>query len=514
MRRGILSAACFLPILFFGASVSGNSGRIDRAAEGWLKGRGIRPSPPCSDGVFLRRVHLDLAGTLPTAEEAVAFLDDPDSKKRERVVDELLLSPEHAAYWTMKWCDRLRVKSEFPSKLWPNAVQAYARWIRVALRDNLPYDRFAAALLTTSGSNFRDPPVNFYRALPSRTPEGIAQAVALTFLGERTEGWSEERRNGLAAFFAGVSYKSTSEWKEEIVYFDPAKLPLLDEAGNPVRPVFPDGRPADVPSGTDARRAFVAWLTNDVSFARCEANRVWYELTGRGLVHPPDDFRSENPPLSPELLDVLTEEFRRSGFDERALIRSIVLSSTYGRSSVPVPGNAHDESGLSRYLPRRLEAETLIDAINAVTGSEESYSSAIPEPFTWIPERCRAVELYDGSITSPFLELFGRPPRDSGYADERNNDFSPTQALHLLNSSHLRKKLISNKKLLGWKGERGGSKWKKNREFVEDVYLTILSRRPTAAERGIVLEYLTERKGTRVDVAWALINGKEFLFRH
>lgn len=176
------------------------------------------PRSLCSDAVFVRRVYLDLLGVLPSAREARAFINNRKAEKRRDLIERLINREEFADYWAMKWGDRLRIKAEFPINLWPNAAQAYHRWVRAALANNLPYDQFARQLLTSSGSNFRVPPVNFFRAIPNRTPEGIATAVALTFMGTRTESWPSERLRGMAAFFSQVAYKPTREWKEEIVY--------------------------------------------------------------------------------------------------------------------------------------------------------------------------------------------------------------------------------------------------------------------------------------------------------
>ncbi len=199
--------------------------RIDQIVFGALSTRGVKPAPLSSDAVFVRRAYLDVIGTLPTADEARAFLEDHDPDKRAALIDRLLERDEFADYWAMKWSDMLRVKSEFPINLWPNAVQAYHRWIRTAIRENLPYDRFARELLTASGSNFRVAPVNFYRAVQSREPQAIASMVALTFMGTRAEAWPKARLDGMAAFFSQIGYKPTGEWKEEIVYFEPAFAP-------------------------------------------------------------------------------------------------------------------------------------------------------------------------------------------------------------------------------------------------------------------------------------------------
>jgi hypothetical protein len=269
-------------------------GRIDELVFERLKRSGIKPAQLCSDAVFVRRAYLDVIGTLPTAQEARAFLSDPDFNRRSALIDRLLEREEFAEYWAMKWADLLRVKSEFPINLWPNAVQAYHGWIRSSLRQSVPYDRFVREMLTSSGSNFRVPPVNFYRAMQSRDPEAIARAVALTFMGTRAERWPKERRAGMAAFFSSIGYKPTGEWKEEIVLFDPSKAAA---SGAPRVAVFPDGEPARLRADQDPREAFADWLLAPKNpwFARNIVNRVWSWLVGRGIVHEPDDIRPDNP---------------------------------------------------------------------------------------------------------------------------------------------------------------------------------------------------------------------------
>ena len=219
-----LAAAADKPVAPYESSAAiAPHGRIDELAFARFEQIGLQPANPCSDEVFPRRVYLDAIGTQPKPEEAMQFLHDQDPGKRNALIARLLDRPEFADYWALKWSDLLRVKSEFPINLWPNAVQAYYRWIHSAVKDNIPYDRFATELLVSSGSNFRDPQVNFYRALQSREPRAVAQAVALTFMGTRAETWPKEKLDAMAAFFSRIGYKNTGEWKEEIVYFDPAK---------------------------------------------------------------------------------------------------------------------------------------------------------------------------------------------------------------------------------------------------------------------------------------------------
>ncbi len=482
--------------------------QVDELVFGRLKKLGLQPANLCSDAVFVRRVYLDVIGTLPTVQETSSFLGSKDASKRQALIERLLVREEFADYWSMKWSDLLRIKAEFPINLWPNAAQAYHRWIRTSLKDNQPYDQFVRELLTSSGSNFRVGQVNFYRAMQSKEPPAIAQAVALAFMGTRTDKWPKERLAGMAAFFAQVGYKETAEWKEEIIFFDPART-------NTAMAVYPDGTPVRLGPDRDPREVFADWLLQEKNpwFARSIANRVWFWLLGRGIIQEPDDLRPDNPPSHPELLAFLEKELVSAHYDLKHLYRLILNSRSYQLSALPVAGQAEEPASFSHYPIRRLEAEVLIDALNQITGTTESYSSAIPEPFTFIPETQRSIALPDGSISSSFLELFGRPPRDTGLELERNNKLTAAQSLHLLNSSHIQKKLDQSRKLQNLINSKGTP-----REVTSGLYLMILSRYPTEQEWEVVSGYAQSSKvKTRdalVDLAWALVNSAEFLYRH
>jgi hypothetical protein len=507
-------------------------GKIDELVFGDLKRLDVPPANLCSDAVFVRRVFLDVIGTLPTAKEAKQFLLDKDPDKRRALVDRLLERDEFADYWAMKWSELLRVKAEFPINLWPNAAQAYHRWIHTSLKENLPYDRFVREMLTASGSNFRDPQVNFYRALQSKEPPAIAQAVALTFMGTRAEKWPKDRLAGMAAFFAKISYKSTAEWKEEIVGFD---LEKADAQTGGVAPaaVFPDGSPARLSPGRDPREVFADWLISPKNpwFARNIVNRVWSWLLGRGIIHEPDDIRPGNPPSNPELLAFLERELVGTKYDLKHVYRLILNSKTYQLSSISKSRTPAAAAHFAAYPLRQLEAEVLIDALNQITGTTEAYTSAIPEPFTFIPENQRSIALPDGSISSSFLEEFGRCSRDTGLESERSARPTAEQRLHMLNSSHIQLKLTNSPKFLAlfqsaWGGPNkpgvpalpgnpGGAR--RPLEIVNILYLTILSRFPTQEELRTVAEYVkssSRRREAILDVAWALINSAEFLYRH
>ncbi|MCK4564904.1 MAG: DUF1553 domain-containing protein [Verrucomicrobia bacterium] len=524
VRSAIIASAVLCMLQGAGAKQDRASAMIDRLVFTKLNELGIPPSDPCTDEIFLRRVYLDMIGTLPTQEEARTFLDGNRADKRSELIEQLFDRREFADYWSLKWCDLLRVKAEFPSKLWPNAVQAYHRWVRTALHAKMPYDQFAREMLTASGSNFRVAPVNFYRAMPNREPQEIARIVALTFMGMRTDGWDREQLLGMAAFFGHVGYKGTAEWKEEIVFFDPNKQFLHPETKKPVAPRLPNGTVVKLPPGQDPRMVFADWLVGNEAFSRSIVNRIWYWLLGRGIVHEPDDFSGDNPPQNQALLDYLAAELSSSGYDLRHIYRIILNSKTYQLSSIHNEGNLADEANFSRYYVRRLGAEVLIDAICQITRTTETYSSAIPEPFTWIPEKQRSIMLADGSITSPFLDLYGRPPRDSGYESERNNQPSSSQKLHLLNSTHIQRKILNNTQLLGMysqqqlKKKKSKGAWRSPDETLETMYLTILSRYPTAQEKKIALAYFQKSKLNRrdaaIDMVWALLNTKEFIYKH
>ena len=488
------------------------SEKIDEVVFSRQKELGLQRANICSDAVFLRRVYLDLIGTVPTPDEAIAFLEDKFPYKRAALIDRLLQRGEFADYWGMRWGDVLRVKSEFPVNLWPNAAQAYDRWIREGLRRNVPYSKFALEILTASGSNFQNPQVNFYRSAGSKDPKAIARAVALAFMGQRFEKWPAAKQANLAVFFSRIGFKKTDEWKEEVVYFDGLDF----SHKSPTDATFPDGTTVRLRAGQDPREVFAQWLISSKNspFAANAVNRIWYWLVGRGIVQEPDDMRADNPPSTPALLALLSQEFVDSGYDLKSLCRGILNSNTYQLSSIPPADQPKGAANFAFCPLRRLEAEVLIDAINQITGSQEEYSSMIPEPFTFIPQDKRSITLPDGSITSSFLEIFGRPPRDTGVLSERGDRTTTSQRLHLLNSNQILGKLNKSEKLREVTKLSG-----KPNAAATKLYLTFLSRYPTDEELKTLQAYAQsgEVKGSGKalqDLAWALLNSPEFIFRH
>jgi hypothetical protein len=484
---------------------------IDTCVLAALEERGIQPSNPCSDQVFLRRAHIDVLGLLPDPATVRRFLDDERPDKRARLIDDLLAHPDFADYWTLKWGDLLRIKAEFPIRLWPNGVQAYHRWIHDAILNERPYDEFARDLLTSSGSNFRVAPVNFYRAMQDRSADGMAAAVALTFMGTRFEKWPEERRKGMAAFFSRVKAKPTDEWKEEIILNDPAPA-------GPLEAVFPDGTKVTIPPDEDPRRVFADWLLKPGNpwFARSIANRVWSWLFGRGIVHEPDDLRPDNPPSNPALLDCLVKELVAADFDLKHLFRYILRSRTYQGSSIPRSKHPEAAALFAHYGVRRLDAEVLIDALCRLDGRGPEYVSIVPEPFTYLPDMRRTVQLSDGTITSPFLEMFGRPARDTGLESERSNEPTDAQRLYLLNSTEVQRRIEQSP----WLRQLVNRARRDRLGIIIPIYMTVLARNPTRQELAIAAAYFGRDERRRqvrqaaVDLAWALVNSKEFLYRH
>lgn len=501
---------------------------IDTLVMKTFEAKGIEPAYQCSDSVFIRRAYLDLIGTLPTYAEVERFFANPRADKRKTLVNSLLKRDEFAMYKSLKWCDLLRVKAEFPINLWPDAVQAYHHWIKQSIAEDMPYDQFVRELLTSNGSNFHVPQVNFYRAMQGKDASAIANVVALNFMGVRLESWSKEKQDDLAKFFTQVSFKGTAQWKEEIVSLNPT-------FDTPIKAVFPDRKSVTIQPGTDPRKVFADWLitADNEWFSRNIVNRIWSWLMGSGIIDPPDDIGPDNNPVHPELLAYLSGELVKSNYDLKHIYRLIVNSATYQQSSICRSEHPDAEALFACYPVRQLDAEVLIDALCLISNTNEKYSSPIPEPFTFIPEDQRSIDLADGSITSQFLDMFGRPSRDTGFESERTTKPTDAQRRHMLNSSHIQSKIDRSWKLRssaapiakrpgGNKTSRGrkGAKVKisRNVRIINKIYLSVLSRYPTDGELKVMEDYYKidgiNPNAAASDLMWALINSKEFLYRH
>ena len=473
---------------------------IDVIVADLHKSRFVKPAKQASDAVLCRRLYVDLTGSIPEPEQVCAFVDSDDPSKREKLVDCLMDSEEFSRYWALKFGDMLRIKAEFPINLWPNAAQAYDRFVYESISKRVPYDAMVRRMLCSSGSNFRVGEVNFYRAMQSRDAPSRAACVALTFMGVRLEKFPQKKRDDMAAFFDRMVLKSTKEWKEEIVMNDISKRSAF-------KGTLPDGWVVEVGQNSDPRAVFAEWLTakGNPYFSRAFANRAWGWIFGRPLISPADDMEGKDS-AGAKLLDFLAEYFETSNFDIRKLFKLIVMSKTYSQSFIPRSDPEKALNFLAVYPVGRLDAEVVIDALCRISETTEIYSSTTPEPYTTLPDYERATSLPDGSITTSFLELFGKPSRDTGNADERVNAPNSSQKLHLVNSTHIRSKLTRSKKL------QKIYRMPPHLAF-KNLYLAILSRPPTLSELEVYLKAKPDWNRVN-DLAWALVNSEEFINRH
>lgn len=488
-----------------------------------LKRLGITASGPASDSTFLRRAYLDAIGRPPTVEEARAFLTDDSPDKRARLIDALLDRPEYADHWAMVWIDLLRPN---PYRVGIKAVLTLDNWIRDAFRRNIPYDEFARGVVAARGSTFRDGAAVVFR--DRREPEEIATMMSQLFLGIRLEcakchhhpfeAWSQDDFYGFAAYFARVGRKGTGlsppiSGSEEMVFAAKSgtvRHPVTEAAMEP-KPLFgkaPEIR-ADDPDA-DPRDALADWMTSPENgyFDMVIANRVWAELMGVGIVDPVDDLRATNPPSNGPLLEALAADFREHGRDLKHLIRTIMNSATYQLSSEPTERNISDTRNFSRKYRQRLRAETLADAIGEATGRPDRYDAT--------PDGTRASAVWTFRTNSLFLDTFGRPDPNQDPPCERTPDTSVTQALHLMNSPELHRKITDEG---GWAATRAKSDASAD-ELVEELYLRIYSRFPDEEERSIGREVFEEsgdtpagRRRALEDLTWALLNTPEFVFK-
>ena len=496
---------------------------LDRAVFAKLRALKVQPSPASTDAVFIRRATLDALGRIPTAQEARAFLDDADASKRANLVDRLMLRPEFADFWALKWADLLRNEEKTMGE---KGVWALQRWLREQVAADVPLDEFARTLLTAGGSTWRNPPSSFHRT--NRDPQTAAEAVAQVFLGVRLQcarchnhpfdAWTQDDYYGLAAFFSNIKRKKVGDYRrddldsheingDEVIYWSGKPGMVQPRSGRKLAPKPPGGpAPPLAGDGDDALVALAGWLTRDnPQFARNLANRVWFHLMGRGVVEPVDDFRDSNPPSNPALLDELTSAFVAGGFRLKPLVALVMKSEVYGLSSTPDPTNLDDEANFARAAVKLLPAEVLYDAAGQALGQADGFLKA--------PRRALAVQLAGARSGGDFLKAFGKPERLLTCECERSEATTLAQAFQMVNGEAIRHKLEEPGNRVGQLLGSG----KSDMNILDDVYLGTLGREPTSAEREATSAYLKGRPDRRKaweDVAWAVLNGKEFLLRH
>jgi hypothetical protein len=489
----------------------------------------IPPSPACTDAEFIRRAYLDAAGILPKPEEVRNFLADRAADKRAKLIDSLLKRSEFVDYWAYKWSDMLLITTR---RLPQPAVWSFYQFVRQSVADNKPWDRFARDILTARGSTQRNGAANYF--VLHKDVTDLTESTSVTFLGmsitccrchnHPLEKWTQDQYWSLANLFARVGLKNGDRPGEVLVQSQPDGEAVHPRRGVALPPTPLDGKPLPPDSRTDRRQYFVDWLTaaDNPYFARALVNRVWRNFLGRGLVEAEDDLRATNPPTNEELFDALARDFVKHKYDVKQLIRTVMNSATYQRSSRAVPGNEKDDRFYSRYLIRRLSAEVLLDAYSQVSG--------VPTPFTKVsssardsasdyggyPLGTRALQLPDSLVVSRFLDAFGRAERSQTCSCERSQDSTVGQALHVNNGGTLNDKLRAKDSRVGkWVAAKVSDE-----EAVKRVYLLALCRAPTKKElatfKGLLAEAARDRSVSRrealEDLFWAVLTSREFVF--
>lgn len=489
---------------------------VDEHVFAKLKKLGLPPSPTADDATFLRRATLDITGRLPSSEVARKFVADADPAKRDKAIERLLDSEAYADYFANKWSAILRNRRD--KDTYASGNFAFHQWIRTALDQNLPYDKFVKEIVTASGEISDHPAVAWYRQV-SKDFEQV-EDVAQLFLGVRIqcarchhhpfEKWSRKDYYGMAAFFSRVGRKEGLSPDEQRIFHQRGVAGSKDpKSGAPLKPTGLGDAPLDITPEQDPRLALADWLIKPGNpfFAKTLVNRYWKHFFGRGIVDPEDDMRDTNPASNKELLDGLTKKFVDSGFDLKELIRTITKSATYQLSSLPNGQNATDRQSFSRYYPRRLNAEVLLDAIDQMNGSSTA--------FTGMPAGSRAIQIPDhGGVNSYFLTVFGKPGGASACECERSVDASLAQSLHLLNSPDIHGKMSA-----GVAKELSGDMKRTDEEKVQELYFRAFGRPATEHEMKYATTHLQKadaktKAAAYEDVVWALINTKEFLFNH
>ncbi len=483
---------------------------IDGLVHKKLRKLNVLPSETCDDADYLRRVYLDVIGTLPTADEARRFLADTRPDRRVRLVNELLDRPEYADYWALKWADLLRIERQV---LGHKRAYGYYKWVRDSLAENKRYDRFAREIVTAEGPLSEVGPAAFYKAVTN--PGEAASTLSQVFLGVRIacaechhhpfDRWSQADYYGMTAFFAPIAVRGGP--RDEVLLANGSAEARNPRTGELSLAHALAVQPPKEGAKGDPRPTLADWMTaaDNPFFARNLANRLWAHFVGRGLVEPVDDVRATNPPTNPELLDALAKALVESKYDVKQLIRTITASRTYQLSSKPNATNERDEQNASRALFKRIDAEVLLDMVCQTTG--------VPEKFAGVPSGSRAIQLWDSQVRHYFLKLFGRPVRISACECERIHEPGVAQVLHFLNSPEIHAKL----------GHDGGTvarlvKKADDAALAEELYLTFYSRYPSEKETKVAVEYLKKngdkRREATEDLAWSLMNSLEFVFNH
>jgi len=491
----------------------------------------LRPSPACDDEAFLRRATVDTVGRLPTPEERQAFLAAAGETRRDELIERLLTGNDFVAYWTYRWCDMLLING---TRLRPVAVKAYYQWVEKAVRDNQPWDQMVREILTATGKSNQNGATNFYAL--HQTPEDMTENACQAFMGlsigcakchnHPLEKWTNDQYYAMANLFSRVRAKG---WGGDgrngdgirTLYVASTGELVQPNLGRPQQPAPLDSQPLEFDDPRDRRLALADWMTSPSNpyFSRAIANRVWANFFGRGLVEQVDDLRLSNPASNEGLLDAAAAHVVDADFDLKELMRTILRSQTYQRSSLPLAENRDEFKYLSRYYPRRLMAEVMLDGIDQVLQTttvfnELAFPGADKQKTDFYKQGTRAIELYDASVNSYFLKTFGRNPREITCECERSSEPNLVQVLHLSNGDTLNPKLTDQKNRIAKMIDENES----DTTIVQTLFVAALTREPSESELQNLLKIRSEYGEDRVtalqDIAWSILTSTEFTFNH
>lgn len=499
---------------------------IDERVIEKLRELNVPPSGACTDDEFIRRAFLDTIGVLPTPDETRAFLADTRSSKRDALIESLLTRPEFVDYWSYKWSDLLLVNSD---KLAVTPMWSYYQWIRRNVEQNTPWDEFVRDLMTATGSTLENGAANFFTLHDE--PTKLAETTSVAFLGmsiacakchnHPMEKWTNDQYFAFANLLSRVRAKTTGIKDEQVIFSATSGDLIQPLTGRPQHPAPLDAQPVSMTSTQDRRVPLAKWLTapENPYFARSITNRVWASFFGSGLVNAVDDLRMTNPASNEKLLGEAAAHLIKNRFDLKSLMRVILQSQTYQRSSIATAANSTDTRFLSHYYPKRLMAEVMLDAVSQVTAAptlfETNRRNANKKNGESYPMGYRAVQLPDTNTTNYFLNTFGRPDRVQTCDCERTNEPSMAQALHIANGDTLNQKLSQKNNRVDQLLASG----KPEADIIDEVYLLALSRFPTAKEKTGMVSALTsappaERRQVLEDIFWGVMSARDFVFNH
>ncbi|MCY2936509.1 MAG: DUF1549 and DUF1553 domain-containing protein [Planctomycetota bacterium] len=512
-----------VPPELFASAAKTNRNKIDELNLSKLQILGIPPSPDAGDAAWLRRITLDTTGLLPTATEIQQFMIDSTPGKRQKAIDRLISSDAAIDYWAYQWSDLFLVSS---NKLTAPAMWAFYQFVRDSVAQNKPWDQFSREILTARGGTLENGAGNYF--VLHRDPTELMETTSVAFLGlsmacakchnHPMEKWTQDQYYGFTSLLSRVGLKD-GNLAGDVIVSDRIDGDIMHpRKGRPMKPQPLDSASIGADDSRSRREALADWMTDPENplFARAIVNRVWKKIFGRGLIDPEDDLRATNPASDTALLAWLEADFKAHKFDIRHLLSTLLQSSVYARSSNPVPGNAHDIIYQSHYVPKRLNAEILLDVYSQVTD--------VPTDFAGFPDKWRAMQLPDTKVANGFLSAFGRPERITTCSCERSNEPSVAQALHLANGSTLNNKLKSENGLV----KRFSENLKDDKSLIRQIFLNTLSRQPGDKELSILLNQLQEssitaksdvekialRRAALEDLFWAVLTSDEFLFNH